>query len=351
MTPTAPSSPSAAPDAAPTAPDGPFPAFLVTTDADQVTAGVSTLTVDDLPAGEVLVAVSWSAVNYKDGMVTRPGNRVARTSPLVPGVDLVGTVVASADPTFAVGDEVIAHGYDFGVARHGGFAAYARGPAEWVVPLPPGLSPRRAAVFGTAGFTAALSLHRLEHHGLVPGAGPVLVTGASGGVGGMAVALAAARGYEVVASTGRTSEADYLVGLGASDVIGRDDLVVAPERTLGPERWAGAIDCVGGATLSAVLRTLRYGAAVAASGLTGGNSFETSVFPFIVRNVALLGIDTVLTPIEERRAVWTGLADGVPAEVIDTLVDGEVDLTGVAGVLDDILAGRVRGRMLVRPTV
>ena len=332
------------------APDpGSFAAYLVERQGDRVRHGVGTLTPSELPDGDTLVRVDWSAVNFKDGMVTRPGNRVARISPLVPGVDLVGTVIES--PRVAAGRPVIVHGYDLGVARHGAFAELARVPSDWVIPLPEGLTPRHAAVIGTAGFTAALSLHRLEHHGLVLGAGPVLVTGASGGVGGMAVALAAARGYEVVASTGRTSEADYLVGLGASDVIGRDDLVVAPERTLGPERWAGAIDCVGGATLSAVLRTLRYGAAVAASGLTGGNSFETSVFPFIVRNVALLGIDTVLTPIEERRAVWTGLADGVPAEVIDTLVDGEVDLTGVAGVLDDILAGRVRGRMLVRPTV
>jgi putative YhdH/YhfP family quinone oxidoreductase len=166
----------------------------------------------------------------------------------------------------------------------------------------------------------------------------------------MAVALAAARGYEVVASTGRTEERDHLFGLGAAEVIGRDDLIVAAERTLGPERWAGAVDCVGGATLSAVLRTLRYGAAVAASGLTGGTVFESSVYPFIVRNAALLGVDTVLTPIEDRRAVWIELASWVPGEVVDALVDGEVDLAGLAPVLDDILAGRVRGRVLVRPT-
>ena len=314
-------------------------------------AGPATLTLDALPPGDVLIAVEWSAVNYKDGMVTRPGNRVARTSPLVPGVDLVGTVAATEDPAFAVGDPVIAHGYDLGVARHGGFAAFARVPAGWVVPLPPDLTSRRAAVLGTAGFTAALSIHRLEHHGLRPGDGPVVVTGAAGGVGGMAVALAAARGYEVVASTGRTSERDYLLALGAAEVIGRDDLVVAPERTLGPERWAGAIDCVGGATLSSVLRTLRYGAAVAASGLTGGSTFESSVYPFIVRNAALLGIDTVLTPIGERRQVWADVAGWVDGEVVDTLVDGEVDLSGLAPVLDAILAGQVRGRMLVRPTV
>ena len=329
--------------------DGPFPAFLVTAVDGRVDAGVGQLSLGDLPPGEVLVAVEWSAVNYKDGMVARPGNRVARISPLVPGVDLVGTVVASEAPAVAVGTSVIAHGYDLGVARHGGFARYARVPAAWVVPLPDGLTSRRAAVLGTAGFTAALSLHRLEHHGLRPGTGPVLVTGATGGVGGMAVALAAARGYEVVASTGRTSERAYLLGLGAADVVGRDDLVVDPERTLGPERWAGAVDCVGGATLSAVVRTLRYGAAVAASGLTGGVGLETTVYPFIVRNVALLGVDTVLTPIDERRAVWAELAAWAPGPVIDTLVDGEIGLGGVADAQEAILAGRVRGRLLVRP--
>jgi acrylyl-CoA reductase (NADPH) len=322
---------------------------VVTRDGDDVHSGVSTLTGSDLPDGDVVVEVAWSAVNYKDGMVTRPGNRVARVSPLVPGVDLVGTVVASTAPSVPVGREVVVHGYDLGVSRHGGFARYARVPADWVVDLPDGLTPRRAAALGTAGFTAALSLHRLERHGLGPGSGPVLVTGASGGVGGMAVALCAARGYEVVASTGRTEERPYLLGLGASDVVGRDDLVVAPERTLGPERWAGAVDCVGGATLSAVLRTLRYGGAVAASGLTGGTVVETSVYPFIVRGAALLGIDTVETPIAERRAVWVEMAASFPAPVLDSLVEGEVDLGGLAGALSSILAGRVRGRVLVRP--
>jgi acrylyl-CoA reductase (NADPH) len=326
-----------------------FVAFVVTTTDNGVTVGLSTFTVDDLPPGEVLIEVGWSAVNYKDGMVTRPGNRVARTSPLIPGVDLVGTVVASDDVDFVPGDHVIAHGYDIGVARHGGFAQFARVPAGWVVRVPEGLTMRRAAALGTAGFTAALSIRRLELHGLRPGTGPVLVTGASGGVGGMAVALAAARGYEVVASTGRMGERDYLVNLGAAEVISRDDLVVDPQRTLGPERWSGAIDCVGGTTLTAVLRTLRYGAAVAASGLTGGNTVESSVYPFIVRNAALLGVDTVLTPIAERRTVWTELAGWVSAERVDALVAGEVNLSGLAPVLNNILGGQIRGRMLVRP--
>jgi acrylyl-CoA reductase (NADPH) len=282
-------------------------------------------------------------------MVTRPGNRVARISPLVPGVDLVGTVLNSRDPSVAVGQQVIAHGYDLGVAHHGGFSPVARVPAGWIVPLPPALTPRRAAIIGTAGFTAALSLDRLERHGLTPQDGPVLVTGASGGVGSMAVALLAARGYQVTASTGRVAERPYLTGLGATEVIGRDDLAVAPHRTLGPERWAGAVDCVGGATLSSVLRTLRYGAAVAASGLTGGNSFETSVYPFIVRSASLIGVDTVQTPIAERRRVWGQLATAFPADRLDAMVDDEVGLEALGPALGRILAGGTRGRVLVDP--
>jgi acrylyl-CoA reductase (NADPH) len=282
-------------------------------------------------------------------MVTRPGNRVARISPLIPGVDLAGTVLDSNEPSIRVGQGVIAHGYDLGVAHHGGFSELARVPAGWVVPLPATLTTRRAATIGTAGFTAALSLHRLEHHGLEPASGPVLVTGASGGVGSMAVSLLASRGYQVVASTGKASEHDYLLGLGAAEVIDRDDLLGEPERTLGPERWAGAVDCVGGSTLSAVLRTLRYGAAVAASGLTGGNAFESTVYPFIVRSVSLIGIDTVQTPIAERRSVWEEMATDWPPEVLDRMVDQELTLDRLEPALERIMGGGVRGRVLVRP--
>ncbi len=326
-----------------------FPAFVVERAGDRLDQGVRSLTVGDLGDGDVVVRVDWSAVNYKDGMVAQPGNRVARISPLVPGVDLVGTVVESE--RFAPGQPVIVHGYDLGVAHHGGFAGYARVPSGWVVPLPDGLTARQAATIGTAGFTAALSLRRLEHHGLSPGAGPVLVTGASGGVGSMAVALLGARGYRVVASTGKAAEHAYLLGLGASQVIGRDDLAVDPGRTLGTPRWAGAIDCVGGPTLAAVLRTLDYGAAVAASGLTGGNTLETSVYPFIVRSVALLGIDSVQTPIDERRSVWEELATSYPADLLDDMVDRQVGLDGVSAALATVAAGGVRGRILVRPTL
>jgi acrylyl-CoA reductase (NADPH) len=330
--------------------DGEFAAFVVTRRGSSVEAGVRTLTPDDLPPDDVLIRVDWSAVNFKDGMVTRPDNRVARISPLIPGVDLVGTVVASADPSVTVGAQVIAHGYDLGVAHHGGFAQLARLPAAWVVPLPDPLTARQAATIGTAGFTAALSLHRLEGHGLQVGDGPVLVTGASGGVGSMAVSLLAARGYEVVASTGKRSEAAYLTGLGATEVIGRDELTLDPERTLGPERWAAAVDCVGGATLTAALRSLRYGGAVAASGLTGGNTFESTVYPFIVRNAALIGVDTVQTPIAERRTVWDELATAWPAALLDGMVDEELDLDHLQPGLERILAGGVRGRLLVRPS-
>jgi acrylyl-CoA reductase (NADPH) len=326
-----------------------FEAFVVTRTGDTVETGVQTLPTSDLPPGDVTIRVTWSAVNYKDGLVTRPGNRVARISPLVPGVDLVGTVVASEDPSVGVGGEVIVHGYDLGVAHHGGFSQLARVPAGWVVPLPPALSPRRAATIGTAGFTAALSLHRLEHHGLSPGDGPVLVTGATGGVGSMAVSLLAGRGYRVVASTGKDAEREYLLGLGATEVIDRDGLASEPGRTLGSERWAGAVDCVGGSTLTAVLRTLRYGAAVAASGNTGGVTFESSVFPFIVRNVSLIGIDTVATPIAERRRVWEEMAVDFPPGLLDGMGRTELGLDELGPALALILDGGVRGRLLVDP--
>jgi acrylyl-CoA reductase (NADPH) len=326
-----------------------FSAFVVTRTGNTVESGVRTLDLATLLPGEVTIRVDWSAVNYKDGMATRPGNRVARVSPLIPGVDLVGTVIASDQPSFRPGDRVIAHGYDLGVAHHGGFSELACVPAAWVVPLPDQLTARRAATIGTAGFTAALSLSRLEHHGLKAADGPVVVTGASGGVGSMAVSLLAARGYQVVASTGKSSEHGYLAGLGASEVIDRADLVGTSERTLGPERWAGAVDCVGGSTLGAVLRTLRYGAAVAASGLTGGNAFESTVFPFIVRSASLLGIDTVQTPIEERRSVWGAMATAWPSGLLDDMVDDELGLDQLEPALERILAGGIRGRMLVRP--
>jgi acrylyl-CoA reductase (NADPH) len=328
--------------------DPAFRAYVVRRHDDDVTGAVEELRLEDLPEGEVVIEVAWSSVNYKDGMITVPGNRVTRTSPLVPGVDLAGVVVASDDPSLATGTEVLAHGGDIGVTRHGGYARYARLPAGVAIALPEGLSARHAMAIGTAGFTAALSVDHLEQRGLRPGDGPVLVTGASGGVGSFAVDLLAARGYEVVASTGKTDEHPWLRRLGAADVIGRDDIDEAGGRVLGPEHWAGAVDCVGGDTLARVLQSLRYGAAVAASGLTGGTALETTVYAFIARGVALLGVDSVRTPIDRRRAVWARLATDLRPLHLDDLVAREVGLDSVAGALADILAARVRGRIVVR---
>ncbi|HZU78682.1 MAG TPA: acryloyl-CoA reductase [Acidimicrobiales bacterium] len=334
-----------------TTPEEAFEAFVVRRAGDgDVTAGVEMLRLDDLPEGDVVVAVEWSGVNYKDGMVTVPGNRVARTSPLVPGVDLAGRILQSHVPELPVGLAVLAHGHDIGVARHGGFSACARVPAEWVLPLPDGLSARHAMAIGTAGFTAALSVDELERHGLRPGDGPVLVTGAAGGVGSLSVELLAGRGHHVVASTGRAdAEGTWLRDLGAAEVIGRDAIDDAPGRVLGGERWAGAVDCVGGETLARILRSLRYGGAVAASGLTGGNDVHTTVYPFITRQVALLGIDSVQTDRSRRSAVWKRLAGDLRPRHLDELVEQEVDLNGLPAVLERILRGKVRGRVLVSP--
>ncbi|MEI8049991.1 MAG: acryloyl-CoA reductase [Actinomycetes bacterium] len=324
-------------------------AFTITkTDTDPI------LQVEDLnPAlleGDVLVNVAAAGVNFKDSMVTQAGNRVARISPLVGGVDLAGEVVESPEGGPAVGSLVIAHGYGIGVAHHGGFAEMARIPHSWVVPLPEGLTPKAAMAYGTAGFTAMASILALEASGLVAGAGPVLVTGAVGGVGSTAVALLAARGYEVVASTGRAGERQFLENLGAHSVIGRDEIDDNVGRPLASERWAGAVDCVGGATLSAIIRSLRYGATVAASGLTGGTEFHSTVFPFIVRGVRLVGIDSVEMPISERTAVWEALAASPFTSRVHEIIDREVGLDGVAGALADIAGGKVRGRILVTPS-
>jgi acrylyl-CoA reductase (NADPH) len=325
-----------------------FAAYVLSKFGEVIRPSVTELSEEDLPEGDVLIAVDWSAINYKDAMVTRPGNRVARGFPLVPGVELTGTVEESADPAFVKGQRVLVQGYDLGVAHHGGFAAYARVPAAWVVPLPDGLSSRTAAIIGLAGFTAVLSLQRLREHGTTPDDGPVLVTGASGGVGSTAVALFAHAGFEVVASSGKSDEHAYLQQLGATRVVGRtftDD----DGRTLGPQLWGAVVDCVGGIALSEALRTVRYGGAVAASGLTGGNELTTTVYPFIVRGVALLGIDTVATPIEERRRLWANMLEEFPLNHSADMVHKEIGLDGLTEALKQVLDAQVRGRILVRP--
>jgi acrylyl-CoA reductase (NADPH) len=310
--------------------------------------GLRDLAPEDLPPGDVVVRVAWSSVNFKDGLAAREDGRVARSYPLVPGIDLAGTVVASADDAFPVGTEVLANGYDIGVARHGGYAELARIPVGWTVPMPDGLSAREAMEIGTAGFTAGMSVQALEDHGLRPGDGPVLVTGASGGVGSTAVAILATRGHEVWAATGKADEADRLRDLGAAGILTRDE-VTAPGKPLDKARWAGAVDTVGAATLPYVLRTLRLGAACASSGNASGAELATTVFPFILRGVALLGMDSANLAIEPRRALWNRLAtDLLPRGIADGVT--EVDLDTVEPALDAIVAGQARGRWVVRVT-
>ena len=310
------------------------------------TRGLRDLAPADLPPGEVTIRVAWSSVNFKDGLAAREDGRVARAYPLVPGIDLAGEVVASEDPAFRVGAQVLANGYDIGTARHGGYAELARLPAGWVVPMPEGLAARDAMAIGTAGFTAAMSVAALENHGLRPGDGPVLVTGASGGVGSAAVAILASRGHEVWAATGKADEHDRLRDLGAAAFLTRDE-VTAPGRPLDSARWAGAVDTVGSATLPFVLRTLRLRAAVASSGNASGAELVTTVFPFILRGVALLGMDSANMAIEPRRALWNRLAtDLLPRGLGDGI--SEVDLDTVEPALDAIVAGQARGRWVVR---
>jgi acrylyl-CoA reductase (NADPH) len=324
-----------------------FQAFVAEQTDGQVKRAVQTLGAEDLPPGAVTVRVHYSSVNYKDALATIPKGRVARISPLVPGVDLAGEVTESSSPEIEVGQRVIVHGYDLGVAHHGGFAQYARVPAEWIVPLPDNLSTHQAMELGTAGFTAALSVQQLEQRGLKPGDGPVLVTGATGGVGSVAVGILARRGYEVAASTGK-DEGDFLSALGATEVLSREETSAQSSRPLEAERWAGAVDCVGGSTLPYILRTLRYGSAVAASGLTGGVELATTVMPFILRGVALLGVDSVNTPLALRRELWNRLAtDMRPSGLDEASPAHDVGIEELDKILDEILGGRIRGRVVV----
>jgi acrylyl-CoA reductase (NADPH) len=328
-----------------------FRAFVAekTQDADgapRVERGVREFAEADLPPGEVEIRVGWSSVNYKDGLATRVDGKVARISPLIPGIDLAGEVIASDDSSIAVGATVVAHGYDLGVARHGGYSEFQRVPAEWVVPLVPGFSARDAMAIGTAGFTAGMSVVALEERGLSPSDGPVLVTGASGGVGGTALAILAERGYEVWAVTGKPDEADRLRSLGAAGILTREE-VAADGKPLESERWAGAVDAVGGATLPYILRTLKRDGAVAASGNAGGPAFSTTVFPFILRGAALLGMDSVPVPIARRRLIWDRLATDLRPRALGEHCQ-EVTLDTLEPALDGIVAGTARGRWVVR---
>jgi acrylyl-CoA reductase (NADPH) len=324
-----------------------FQALVARQDGDRITTSVETLSRSDLPPGEVTIRVLYSSANFKDALALTPGGGVVRSYPVVPGVDLTGEVVESQSPDFAVGDQVLAHGYQIGTGHHGGYAEYARLPADQVVALG-ALSPHDGAAIGTAGFTAAMSVQALINWGIQPGAGSVVVTGASGGVGSVSVDLLAAAGYRVVASTGKQQATELLKELGAAEIIGR--LPADPDakpRPLAKTRWAAGVDCVGGATLTDVLSAVDYGGAVAASGLTGGAALHTTVMPFILRSVALLGMDSVQLPIGPRRELWQRLGTTLRPPHLDALTS-EVDVKDVVGLLNRVHAGEYTGRAVVR---
>ena len=327
--------------------DRSFRAYVVDRPDGRFERGLRELRLADLPVGEVVVRVAWSSVNYKDGLAAAEDGKVARAYPLIPGIDLAGEVVA-AEPGagVSVGDEVIAHGYDLGVSHHGGFAGYARVPSGWVVPLPRGLSTREAMAIGTAGFTAAMGVVALEERGLDPNEGPVLVTGASGGLGSLAVSILAERGFEVWAATGKADARAWLETLGAVGFLSREE-ATGEGRPLDKERWAGAIDAVGSATLPYVLRTLRRGAAVAACGNASGGELHTTVFPFILRGTALLGMDSAYLPIDRRRELWSRLATDLRPRSLAERVT-EVTLDTLEPALDAIRGGEARGRWVIR---
>ncbi|HXL49564.1 MAG TPA: MDR family oxidoreductase [Xanthobacteraceae bacterium] len=300
----------------------------------------------NLMEGDVTLRVEWSTLNYKDGLAITGKAPVVRRFPMIPGIDLAGTVETSNHPEWKSGDKVILNGWGLGETHLGAYGAKARVKGNWLVQLPSRMSARDAMAIGTAGYTAMLSVVALEAHGLTPMSGPVVVTGAAGGVGSVAVAILSHRGFQVTASTGRPQEADYLKGLGASEIIERSELA-GPAKPLGKERWAGGIDTVGSTTLANVLSTTRYGGAVAACGLAGGMDLPTSVAPFILRGVSLLGIDSVMRPIADRRTAWRRLESELDRGKLAAMTS-EIGLAEVIEKARDIVEGRVRGRIVVK---
>jgi len=323
-----------------------FTAILVTQDDGKTSASIQKLERGALPQGEVLVRIAYSSLNYKDGLAVtgRPG--VIRTFPMVPGVDFAGTVEESCSPDFKPGDEVVVTGCGTSETMWGGYAQLARLNAEHIVPLPTGMTLVQAMGIGTAGFTAMQSLLALEKHGLKPGGREVLVTGAAGGVGSLTIALLANLGYKVAASTGRPELHNYLRSLGATEILSRTTLAAPSKRPLDSERWAAAVDSVGGETLAAVLRSLATHGSVAACGLAGGAALNTTVFPFILRGVNLLGIDSSKASKALRLEIWSRLAEDLPVKLVDSLTD-IAPLGTVFELGEKILAGQIRGRMVI----
>jgi acrylyl-CoA reductase (NADPH) len=322
-----------------------FQAFRVFDEAGTLQGRVVDVTLDELSAGDVVIRAAYSSVNYKDALAATGAGKIIRKLPLIAGIDVSGTVESSGDERFRKGDQVLATGYDLGVAHDGGYSRYVRVPANWVVPIPSGLSAIDVMALGTAGLTAALSILALERNGVQPGQGPVIVTGATGGVGSMAVQCLAALGYQVTALTGKDHEHEYLRSIGATDVIPRST-VQPGTKPIEKATWAAAVDCVGGDTLAWLTRTMAYRGAIAASGLTGGIDVRTTVIPFILRAVTLLGIDSVMCPMDERLAAWRRLAtDMKPAHLHASV--REIGLTDLPAAFATLLKGEARGRFVV----
>ncbi|WP_187430077.1 Acrylyl-CoA reductase AcuI [Roseobacter fucihabitans] len=325
-----------------------FKALVVNKDEEsgKTSAAIEEMSLERLPAGDVTVAVEYSTVNYKDGLCIGPGGGLVRNYPHVPGIDFAGTVEASQDARYKPGDKVVLTGWRVGEAHWGGYSQKARVNADWLVPLPEGLDTRAAMAVGTAGFTAMLAVMALEDHGLKPGDGPVLVTGAAGGVGSVAVALLAALGHEVAGVTGRPETADYLTGLGATQIVAREEINETVKRPLEAETWAGCVDAVGGAMLARVLGQMKYGASVGAVGLAGGAGLPGTVIPFLLRGVNLLGIDSVMQPYGNRVRAWSRIAADLPMDKLEAMVVpatlGDLPKLGA-----DILKGQVKGRVVV----
>lgn len=325
-----------------------FKAFMVNKTEDTFTAELKQISLNDLPEADVLIKVFYSSINYKDGLASIPDGKIIRSYPFIPGIDLAGVVVTSKDPRFQEGDEVIATSYEIGVSHYGGYSEYARLPGDWIVPLPKSLSLKEAMVFGTAGFTAALSVQRLEDNGLTPDKGKVLVTGATGGVGSTAVAMLAKRGYDVVASTGKASEHEYLHKLGAKEIISREDVYSGKIKPLDKQLWAAAVDPVGGEYLASILSKIQYNGSVAVSGLTAGGNVPTTVFPFILRGINLLGIDSVYCPMEVRKKLWERMSSDLKPEGLVDSISEEITLEELSHTLPLILKGQAKGRFLVK---
>ena len=324
-----------------------FRSLLVEKTEDLFSVDVKELSLDDLHQGDVVIRVAYSSLNYKDALASLPNGKIARVYPLIPGIDFAGTVVSSSNPQFKEGDEVISASPEIGVSYHGGFSEYARVPGNWLVSLPKGLSMKQAMILGTAGFTAALSIQRLEENGLKPEKGPIMVKGATGGVGSLAVTMLAKRKYDVVASTGKETAFNFLRKLGATEILTREDLSPETVRPLEKQRWAGAIDPVGGKNLSYLASAIKYGGSIALSGMTGGTEFTSSIFPFILRGINLLGINKD-GPMEQNILIWNRLATDLHLGQTLDEIHHEITLDDLPAMFPKILSGQILGRIIVK---